>query len=169
MIASAADFAASKFAVSPGKAIASSCSAIAGIVGDDQARGRAAEALVGAHRHQMRTLRQRVRPGAAGDHAAEMRGIEQQQRADLVGDPAQFAHRVREQVEAAADGDQLRAQRQRLLAQRGDIDAVAVGVDRGDMDVQPVEAGAARRVVGDVAADGRRRHDDRGRPASPPS
>ena len=69
-MASAADFAASKLAVRPGKAMASSRSASAAIVGDDEPRRRAAEALVGAHRHQMRAFLERLLPGAAGDHAA---------------------------------------------------------------------------------------------------
>ena len=55
--ARAAALPASKFAVRPGKAMASSRWASSGVVGDDQAAGRAAEALVGAHGHQVRALR----------------------------------------------------------------------------------------------------------------
>ena len=131
-----------------------------GIVGDDEPRCRAAQALVGAHRHEMGTVLERLRPGVAGDHAAEMRGIEQDQGANLVGDGSDLPQRMREEVEAAADRDELRPQRSRLRPQRRDVDRVAVGVNRGGVDLQAVAAGAARQVMGDVAADAGRRDDD---------
>ena len=81
-----------------------------------------------------------------------MGGVEQDTGADLVGNGADFSHWMLEQVQAAADGDQLRAFLFRQLAQPVEVDGVTVGVDRGVVDLQPVETGTAGLVVGDVAA-----------------
>lgn len=102
---------------------------------------------------------QRLLPGVAGDHAAEMRRVEQHQRPDLVGDRPDLADGMRQKVEAAADGDHLRPHLKGEFAQPGDIDRVAIAVDRRGMDVEPIEPGAAGHVMRDMAADGGRRHD----------
>ena len=104
-------------------------------------------------------MAERIIPGAAGDDAALMRRVEKNPGADLGGDAGNFVHGVREEVEATADADQLRSS---LLCQRPqpvEIDSVAVGVDRCLVDLETVEPGTAGLVVGDVAADGGRRHD----------
>jgi hypothetical protein len=132
-----------------------------GVVGDDQAGGRAAERLVGAHGHRMRALGERLLPGAAGDHARHVGGVVEDARPHRVGDGADLAHRVRREVQAAADGDELRPQAQGVAAQRVEIDGVARGIDRGGTGDEAVEPGGARGVVGDVAADLGRRRDDR--------
>ena len=129
------------------------------VVGHDQAGCGTAQALVGAHRHQMSALLKRVRPSAAGDQAAEMGGIEQDQGAHLVGDLAHLVDRMRGQVQAAADRDQGRAQLLGLRPQAGELDGVVAGVDREGVDLEPVASGAAGGVVGDMPADRRRRHD----------
>jgi hypothetical protein len=131
-----------------------------GVVRQDEAGGRAAETLVGAHRHQMRALFERLRPDLAGDQTAQMRGVEQHQRADLVGDAADLAHRMGEQVEARPDRDHFRTQTARHVGQRVDVDRVAVGQDGRGVNFEPVAPGAAGEVMGDVAADRRRRRDD---------
>src|SRR3546814_11516834 len=51
-----------------------------GVVGDDEPASGAAEALVGAHGHEVGALGERIAPGAAGDDAALVRGIEEELR-----------------------------------------------------------------------------------------
>ena len=96
---------------------------------------------------------QRIRPRTAGDHPAQVGGVEEHLRADRVGDLADARDGMREQVQAAADGDERSDGLGGELAQRVDVDRVAVGDDRGGDGGQPVPAGRAGAVVGDVAAD----------------
>ena len=89
-----------------------------------------------------------------------MGGVEQHIGSDLVGHGADVADRMGKEVEAAADGDELRPN---LLGQVGQglhIDAVTSPVDRCGVDLEAMEAGRTRLVVGDMTADGRIRHDD---------
>ena len=131
------------------------------IIGHDEPAGRAAEALVGAHRHKMGALIERIFPRPAGDDPALMRGVEEQMRSHLVGDRPHLAHRVLTEVEACAQGDQPGPRGQRQRTQPLDIDGIAVGVDRGLEDMQAVEPGAARPVMRHMSTDAGGRCDDR--------
>ena len=109
----------------------------------------------------MRALLERLRPGFAGHHAREVRSVEQQFGAHAVRDLADRRHRVRKKIQAAADGDELRLHLACEPGERGHVDRVAVGIDRGGYRLQSIEPGRAGRMVRDVAADGRRRRNDR--------
>lgn len=114
------------------------------VVGDQKPAGGAAEALVGAHCHQVRALGQRIGPGTAGDDAALVGGVEKHPCADLVGNGANLRDRMGKQVEAATDGNQFRRDRARQFAQRIEIDGIAVRIDRSVVDVQAVKPGRNR-------------------------
>src|SRR3546814_2968563 len=79
-----------------------------GVVGDDEPASGAAEALVGAHGHEVGALGERIAPGAAGDDAALVRGIEQDLRAHGVGDLPHGGNRTRTEVDAPDRRDELR-------------------------------------------------------------
>ena len=131
------------------------------VICHDQPPRRTAKALVGAHGHQMRAFRQRVRPGLARNDPALMRGVEQEFRANLVRDGAHLCDGVFIKVQAAADGDQLRLFGPGQPAQAVEVDRIAVALDRCRKAAQPEQPRAAGGVMGDMPADAGRRRDDR--------
>lgn len=65
-----------------------------GAVREDDPAGGAAKALVGAHRHQVSALGERVRPSSAGEQAADVGGIEEDACIDAIGDLADLGNRM---------------------------------------------------------------------------
>jgi hypothetical protein len=96
---------------------------------------------------------QGVGPDLSGDDPALVGGVEEHLGADLIGNLAHLCHRMGEKVQAAADRDDLRANRMGKVAERSKINGIAVGVDGGGVGGETVEPGATGGVVGDMAAD----------------
>jgi len=131
-----------------------------GIIGHNQPAGRAAQAFIRAHGHEMRALGQWVFPRTARDDAALMGGIKHHLGAHFVGDGADLGHRVLEQVQAAADGDQLWPLGQGQLSQRVQINAIARHIHRRRHAAQAIKPRTARAVVGHMPTNGGRGRDN---------
>ena len=99
------------------------------LVGQDQTRSRTAEALVGAHGHQMGSVFKRLLPLMPGDHSAHMGRVVEKPCAHLVRDLPNLTHRVWREIETAGNGDQLGADFPSECAQTFQIDGVILGID----------------------------------------